>query len=71
MYYTTNQVQNASADFENCLVIPSMLTDFVNTGTSVEATKGGTQSPFSIHLVSHQLYTYIRGRKISFRYLLS
>lgn len=41
MYYTTNQVQNASADFENCLVIPSMLTDFVNTGTSVEATKGG------------------------------
>ena len=44
MYYTTNQVQNASADFENCLVIPSMLTDFVNTGTSVEATKGGKES---------------------------
>ena len=44
MYYTTNQVQNASADFEYCLVIPSMLTDFVNTGTSVEATKGGKES---------------------------
>ena len=44
MYYTTNQVQNASADFENCLVIPSMLTDFVNTGTSVEATKGGKEA---------------------------
>ncbi len=41
MYYTTNQVQNASADFEKCLVIPSMLTDFVNTDTSVEATIGG------------------------------
>lgn len=44
MYYTTDQVQNASADFENCLVIPSMLTDFVNTGTSAEATKGGKEA---------------------------
>ena len=44
MYYTTNQVQNASADFEKCLVIPSMLTDFVNTGTSVEAMKGGKEA---------------------------
>ena len=44
MYYTTNQVQNASEDFENCLVTPSMLTDFVNTGTSVEATKGGKEA---------------------------
>ena len=44
MYYTTNQVQNASADFEKSLVIPSMLTDFVNTSTSVEATKGGKEA---------------------------
>lgn len=44
MYYTTNPVQNASADFENRLVIPSMLTDFVNTGTSVEVTKGGKEA---------------------------
>ena len=44
MYYTTNQVQNASADFEKCPVVPSMLTDFVNTSTSVEATKGGKEA---------------------------
>ena len=48
MYYTTNQVQNASADFENCLVIPSMLTDFVNTGTSVEAKVYRYAVPYSL-----------------------
>lgn len=30
MYYTTKSIQNASADFEKMLVIPSHLTDFVN-----------------------------------------
>ena len=37
-------IQNASADFENCLAIPSMLTDYVNTGASVDATKGGKKA---------------------------
>lgn len=48
MYYTTSQVQNSSADFENCLVIPSLLTDYVNCGTSVETTRSGKQA-FCFH----------------------
>lgn len=46
MYYTTNQVLNASTDFENCLDIPSMMTDFVNIGASVENTKGGKDAHY-------------------------
>lgn len=44
MYYTRYQVQNASVDFEKCLIIPSMLPDFVNCSTSVEATQDGKQA---------------------------
>ena len=46
MYYTANQVKNASTDFEKCLVVPSILTDFVNTGISVETTKGGKEAHY-------------------------
>lgn len=44
MYYTTESIQNASADFEKMLVIPSHLTDFVNHSTSVEATQSGQEA---------------------------
>lgn len=48
MNYIINQTQNASADFEKCLVIPLMLTDFVNTGTSVEAKVYRYAVPYSL-----------------------
>ena len=44
MYYTTDYTQNASADFEKFLVIPSGLTDYINTGTSVEKTRNGVEA---------------------------
>ena len=44
MYYTSDYVQNASSDFEKFLVIPSGLTDFINTGTSVEKTRSGADA---------------------------
>jgi len=44
MYYTSEYVQNASADFEKFLVIPSGLTDFINTGTSIEQTRSGADA---------------------------
>lgn len=44
MDYTGNRVQNTSADFADMLVIPSMLTDYVNNGTSIETTTSGKEA---------------------------
>ena len=44
MYYSRERVRNASADFGNLLVIPNLLTDFINSGTTVETTSGGKEA---------------------------
>ena len=44
MYYSRKRVWNASADFANLLVIPNLLTDFINNGTTIENTSGGREA---------------------------
>ncbi len=44
MYYSRNRVRNASADFANLMVLPNLLTDFVNSGTTIETTSGGREA---------------------------
>lgn len=48
MYYSRKRVRNASADFSDLLVIPNLLTDYVNSGTTVEDTSGGREA-FCFH----------------------
>jgi hypothetical protein len=44
MYYSRKRVRNASADFANLLVIPNLLTDFINNGTTIENTSGDREA---------------------------
>ena len=44
MHYSANRIYNTSADFPDMLLIPNTLTDFVNSGTTTEATSSGREA---------------------------